>query len=119
MAEGGGVMRAEDVISELKERARSTTSIDLARIFESAVEMLEASLKDTERLDYLDECNHRLNLECGSVYRWEFVQSHLVNRLMCGSLNRVNGGVDLNDQSSTGTPSCREAIDAAIEKSRK
>lgn len=75
---------------------------------------LDALRADKARLDYLDECNRRLNAKSGTLYGWRLVQSHNVNRLM---LNFPNG-VDLHDSQAvgchpTGHLSVRDAIDGA------
>lgn len=75
-----------------------------------------AALKaDKERLDYLDQCNRRLNAASGTVYGWEMIQSPNVNRLM---LDGFKHGVDINDAKAvgchpTGHLSVRNAIDHA------
>lgn len=68
--------------------------------------------KDKERLDFLDECNHRLNEYHGTNYGWELILNHNVTRLLSGNLNRI----DLNDAngSKDKSKSCREAIDKAL-----
>jgi hypothetical protein len=68
-----------------------------------------ARLADTARLDFLDQCNRRLNQQSGSEYRWALVLNHNVNRLMLGPM-----AVDLHDSAANGLPSCRQAIDAAM-----
>jgi len=72
-------------------------------------------ITDTDRLDFLDRCNQRLNERYGTDYRWKLILNHNVNRLMLGHL-----AVDLNDMSphSRGLPSCRDAIDAKLKESR-
>jgi len=73
------------------------------------------SLKaDKGRLDYLDECNRRLNAFSGSTYGWRMVQSPNVNRLMLD----FPRGVDIEDAQAvgchpTGLLSVRAAIDHA------
>ena len=71
---------------------------------------MEEALEDKARLDFLDECNARLNAHYGTTYRWQMVMSHNVTRLMLGHMV-----VDLNDAdgSNRALPSCRGAIDAA------
>lgn len=73
----------------------------------------EALLADKGRLDYLDECNRRLNTACGTAYAWSLVQSPNVNRLMMN----FPRGVDLHDSAPvgchpTGCLSVRAAIDS-------
>lgn len=63
---------------------------------------------DSERLDFLDEVNMRLNAKYGTTYKWKLIMNHNVNRLMLGA-----GKVDLNDMEANGLTSCRDAIDAA------
>ena len=72
---------------------------------------IDALKKDKARLDFLDECNRRLNEYCGTKYGWKLIQSHLVNRLMFKDLGLHSGGVDLNDAEANGFDSCRKAID--------
>lgn len=70
---------------------------------------------DTERLEWLDDCNRRLNDKCGSRYGWELILSHNVTRLMLESPYVAEfAGVDLNDSAFPGKRTCREAIDAAM-----
>ena len=61
---------------------------------------------DTARLDFLDQCNGRLNAKFGTNYHWKLILNHNVSRLMLGHLE-----VDLNDAEARGLPSCRDAID--------
>lgn len=68
-------------------------------------------VSDTMRLDFLDECNRRLNASYGTNYHWKMVMNHNVNRLMLGSLK-----VDLNDAEANGLKSCRAAIDVEIKR---
>ena len=89
-------LTAQAAALEAAEREAATLK---ARIAE-----LEA---DTSRLDFLDDLNARLNAASGTVYRWEMVINHNVNRLMMN----FPRGVDLNDAKAHGFPSCREAID--------
>lgn len=74
------------------------------------------AITDTDRLDFLDRCNQRLNERYGTDYRWELILNHNVNRLMLGG----HLVVDLNDMAprSQGFPSCREAIDAKLRQAR-
>lgn len=67
--------------------------------------------KDKARLDFLDQCNERLNAHCGTNYHWALILNHNVNRLMLGHLE-----VDLHDSDAgnKGLPSCRLAIDARM-----
>lgn len=72
--------------------------------------------RDSVRLDFLDECNRRLNQKCGTVYGWEMILSHNVTRLMLESPYVAEfAGADLND-SAVGKQTCREAIDAAMQR---
>lgn len=64
---------------------------------------------DTARLDFLDQCNTRLNAYSGTNYQWKLILNHNVSRLMLGNLE-----VDLNDAEARGLPSCRDAIDAKM-----
>lgn len=70
---------------------------------------------DGERLDFLDECNARLNEHSGTTYGWKMVMNHNVNRLMIEGRHLA---VNLHDSEAFGAPSCREAIDAEIERVR-
>lgn len=67
---------------------------------------LRKAIADKKRLDFLDECNERLNAHHGTIYTWELILNHSVNRLMLGPL-----AVDLTDQKAHGRRSCRDAID--------
>lgn len=74
----------------------------------------EALKADKQRLDYLDECNRRLNAKSGTLYGWKLAQSPNVTRLMLDFPN----GVDLHDSEAvgchpTGMLSIRKAIDSA------
>lgn len=71
----------------------------------------ESLKRDKTRLDYLDECRIRLNEYTHSKYRWQLIQNHLVNRLMCGYLH-----VDLQDAEAYGHESCRQAIDERMKR---
>jgi len=68
----------------------------------------KAAGEDTKRLDYLDECNRRLNAYHGTTYNWKLILNHNVTRLMSGDLD-----IDLNDAEAGNNSfkSCREAID--------
>lgn len=82
------------------------------------VGMVDEGARDGERLDFLDECNRKLNDFYGTTYAWEFILNHNVTRLMCG---RGRGGdidVDLNDAEHLGLPSCRDAIDKKMAEIR-
>ena len=72
---------------------------------------VEEARADKARLDFLDECNARLNTHHGTTYGWEMVMNHDVNRLMTGHL-----AVDLNDAKAHGFKSCRGAIDEEIKR---
>lgn len=75
--------------------------------------------KDAERLDWLDKMNETLNRHYGTTYRWELILSPNVVRLMAGrGGNGYVGDIDLKDSSPHGVPSCRLAIDAAMEKQK-
>ncbi len=73
---------------------------------------VEALTKDKDRLDYLDQANARLNAHFKTVYRWELIMNHNVNRLMLPGF-----AVDLNDARANGLPSCRDAIDQRMHQS--
>lgn len=75
--------------------------------------------RDCDRLNFLDECNRKLNRECGTVYGWEMILSRNVTRLMLESpyVSEV-AGVDLND-SAVGKATCREVIDEAMERIKR
>jgi hypothetical protein len=75
----------------------------------AAEKALAEAREDTERLNFLDRCNERLNAAYGTNYRWELILNHNVNRLMLGHLE-----VDLNDAKAHGLNSCRDAIDGAM-----
>lgn len=93
---------------------------ELKKFINAIASHFRAALADTERLDWLDECNRRLNESCGTVYGWRVILSHNVTRLMLESpYVREFAGVDLNDQEPSGKLSCREAIDAARGLSKK
>ncbi|WP_288927252.1 hypothetical protein [uncultured Maritimibacter sp.] len=66
---------------------------------------------DRDRLDFLDECNARLNEKSGTKYGWKMVMNHNVNRLMT---QKGHLAVDLNDADAVGVPSCRKAIDGEM-----
>lgn len=72
-------------------------------------QQVEEAVKDKQRLDFLDECNRRLNDYYGTNYGWELILNHNVTRLMSGSLQRI----DLNDAAGGNAKlaSCRAAID--------
>jgi hypothetical protein len=79
-------------------------------------ERLEAKLATVEpdkaRLDFLDECNTRLNAKYGTEYGWRLILNHNVNRLMLGP--RMD--VDLHDSEGGNKKlrSCRAAIDERL-----
>lgn len=87
-----------------KWQARAEAAESEVATLKARVAELEA---DTSRLDFLDDLNAQLNAASGTVYRWEMVINHNVNRLMMN----FPRGVDLNDAKAHGFPSCREAID--------
>ena len=73
---------------------------------------------DKRRLDFLDECNRRLNEKCGNFYGWELILSHNVTRLMMESpFVTERAGVDLHDSQvpAQAKKTCREAIDAVMQ----
>lgn len=74
----------------------------------------DVAAKDKARLDFLDECNARLNARFGTNYGWELILNHNVNRLMMGRF-----AVDLSDDKANGFTSCRDAIDQAMERVAK
>jgi hypothetical protein len=65
-------------------------------------------VEDKKRLDFLDECNRRLNEQYRTNYGWELILNHNVTRLMSDHLE-----IDLNDAKGGNDklPSCRDAID--------
>lgn len=72
---------------------------------------LEDARKDTERLDFLDQCSQVLNQHYGTSYGWELIINHNVNRLLLGG---NLGNIDLHDSKAghRKLASCRDAIDA-------
>jgi hypothetical protein len=102
MIEGVGNMALADQETTLSQQARIAT--------------LEAKLaraeQDTARLDFLDECNTRLNAKYGTEYGWRLILNHNVNRLMLGP--RMD--VDLHDSEGGNKKlrSCRAAIDERL-----
>lgn len=107
----GGVLEYEivDLVAESDENIRTT----LTSLLEKERARIAGEVeKDKERLDFLDECNHRLNEYHGTNYGWELILNHNVTRLLSGNLNRI----DLNDAngSKDKSKSCREAIDKAL-----
>jgi hypothetical protein len=79
---------------------------------ETPSELAAELLMDKARLDFLDECNRRLNASCGTRYGWDMVMNHNVTRLMSGR----HLDIDLNDSKAHGAPSCRDAIDKEIKR---
>jgi hypothetical protein len=114
---------ADALKAETARLAREALAIDgqlhdaLARVAnaEADREALRVALteagEDTDRLDFLDRCNERLNTHYGTTYRWELILNHNVNRLMLGPID-----VDLNDAKAHGLPSCRDAIDGEMKR---
>jgi len=99
---------------ELSDDANAIELGDLVRaILEDEAVAIASEARDTARLDFLDECNRRLNAQYGTNYGWRLILNHNVNRLMLGHLD-----VDLDD--STGgnnkLPSCRAAIDTEMDR---
>lgn len=85
------------------------------RLLVQALDRLDAIKRDRLRLDFLDECNRRLNEKCGSSYGWELILSHNVTRLMMESpFCAERAGVDLHDSQAPAQAkkTCRQAIDA-------
>lgn len=79
-------------------------------------EEYEALQADKRRLDYLDECNRRLNAHCRTLYGWRLFQSDNVNKLM---LDTRREEVALKDSHPvgccpTGHLSIRKALDAVV-----
>jgi len=77
-----------------------------------------ALLQDKVRLDYMDECNRRLNAHCGSSYGWKMILSHNVTRLMLESPYGCEfAAVDLHDSEGgyRKRKTCREAIDEYLQ----
>lgn len=72
--------------------------------------------EDKARLDFLDECNIRLNAKYGTSYGWKLILNHNVNRLMLGHMD-----VDLHDTegSNAKLPSCRKAIDERMNEAHR
>ncbi len=67
--------------------------------------------EDKARLDFLDRCNQSLNERYGTNYRWSLILNHNVTRLMLNDTRTV----DLHDSEPNGLPSCRDAIDRAMQ----
>lgn len=76
----------------------------------------EDALKDKDRLDFLDKCNQALNAHFGTTYGWELILNHNVTRLMSGKARAGDIDIDLNDAKAHGAKSCREVIDAQMQK---
>ncbi len=97
---------------------RAEAAEDRASKLQGTVDTLESQIaelrKDRERLDFLDQCNKRLNARYGTDYGWQLILNHNVNRLMLG--NQMN--VDLHDShgGKGKLPSCRAAIDKEMER---
>lgn len=93
-------------------RMNNDSFSDLAAEAADRIAALEAEnvrlREDKARLDFLDECNHRLNSTYHTSYGWKMIMNHNVNRLMTGH----HLDVDLNDFEAFGAKSCRQAIDA-------
>jgi hypothetical protein len=118
---------ASDAITQLIARVRELEEalevsqakepwLELAKRNAAAEARVEALAEDKQRLDFLDECNRRLNENYGTNYGWELILNHNVNRLMLGHLQ-----VDLNDSrgGNAKLPSCRAAIDEAMNNIRR
>ena len=75
------------------------------------VRILRQLLADSNRLDFLDQCNAALNAKHGTHYGWTMVMNHNVNRIMT---EKRHLAIDLNDMEAHGAPSCRLAIDKQI-----
>jgi|HubBroStandDraft_1064217.scaffolds.fasta_scaffold27520_7 hypothetical protein len=82
----------------------------------SLIERVRELEADKARLDFLDECNRRLNSQSGSKYGWRLILNHNVNRLMSGHLS-----IDLHDSEggSHKLSSCRAAIDERMSDLRR
>lgn len=74
------------------------------------VDEADQGIADTRRLDFLDQCNARLNAKSGTTYAWTLILNHNVNRLMVAP----DPAVDLRDYDPHGYKSCRAAIDERI-----
>jgi len=99
--------------------ARDTASAPESGSVQISKAEYDALIKDKARLDYLNECNRRLNECYGTKYSWKLVQSHNVNRLMFKNLHPVSGGVDLHDSHWKGFEDCRKAIDEVMPQNEK
>lgn len=87
------------------------------RLLMEALNKLDSLKRDSARLDFLDECNRRLNEKCGSSYGWEMILSHNVTRLMMESpFVTERAGVDLHDSQvpAQAKKTCRQAIDVVM-----
>jgi len=97
-------------------RAAATAAIGVcqAEAADEIARLREALGKDRDRLDFLDECNRRLNARYGTNYGWKLVLNHNVNRLFLGD----HLDVDLNDShgGKGKLPSCRAAIDKEMDR---
>ena len=88
-------------------------NLDLADIVcADAIAEIERLTADAARLDFLDQCNARLNAGFGTTYRWKLILNHNVNRLFIGD----GLDVDLADMHANGLKSCRGAIDAEMKR---
>lgn len=110
-----------DLVERLRDSAHMTQGDGLSAMLMTAHEaadeiarLREALGKDRDRLDFLDECNRRLNARYGTNYGWKLVLNHNVNRLFLGD----HLDVDLNDShgGKDKLPSCRAAIDKEMDR---
>ena len=104
----------EQAIYRERALAKAGAILSAHRLAFSTPAASEAEARDSERLNFLDECNRRLNAHYGTDYGWELILNHNVNRLMLGPI-----AVDLNDScgGKGKLPSCRDAIDKAMARS--
>jgi len=79
---------------------------------------IEALRGDKARLDYLDECNRRLNTKYGTSYGWKLIINHNVNRLMLDSPSGMQVNLHDSEAGNTKLPSCRKAIDECLNSYR-
>ena len=111
-AEGEAKDRALKELQWAQEEASANLASQRYRSREAAraADALTELREDAARLDFLDECNARLNASYGTHYGWKLVLNHNVNRLVLGDMK-----VDLHDSEGGNDklPSCRLAIDEA------
>lgn len=118
--EGTTTMNKGDLVDRLRELGaidRTLLIVPHSLLTQAADEIArlrEALGKDRDRLDFLDECNRRLNARYGTNYGWKLVLNHNVNRLFLGD----HLDVDLNDShgGKGKLPSCRAAIDKEMDR---